>query len=133
MPRRCSYEYSKSKIHELRLLESSEAAVDQLIAYIDRICTTEDNAPLLLDFTQSGLPPVNYFISRINDWQQARPELPLGRRAVLYYGTGMTLSLLENIAHLLEFFQAPQTQFFQKQYTSEARQWLTQAPVPARA
>jgi hypothetical protein len=132
MPRRCSYEYSKNKIHELRLLESSEAAVDQLIAYIDRICTTEDNAPLLLDFTESGLPPVNHFISRINEWQEARPLLSIGRRAVLYHGTGMTLSLLENIAHLLEFFQAPQTQFFQKQYTAEARQWLTQKPAPAR-
>lgn len=134
MPSHCTYEYRKDGIHKLKLLESSKAAVDQWIGYIDRICTTEDNAPLLLiDFTQSGLPPVNYFISRITDWQKARPFACVGRCAVLYRGTGMTLSLLENIAHLLDFFQAPQTQFFQKKYEEEAQQWLHKTQAAARA
>jgi hypothetical protein len=132
MPRRCSYEYRKDKIHELRLLESSEAAVDQLLSYLDRIGMTEDQAVLLLDFTQSGLPPVNYFISRLNEWQQARPNLALGRRAVLYRGTGMTHALLQHITALLDFFQPSHTQFFQMQHAEAARNWLRQTPIAAR-
>ena len=135
MAKRCLYEYHrKENIHQLTLLESSEAGVNQFIGYLDRITSTEDDAPgLFIDFTQSGLPPVNHFISRINDWQEARPFAKIGRRAVIYSGTGMTLSLLQNIADLLDLFQTSQTQFFQKQHAEEARRWLRETPAPARA
>ncbi|MEO0565009.1 MAG: hypothetical protein AAF125_23080 [Chloroflexota bacterium] len=94
------YRILPSGIHEIRMMESSRAAVDDWLAHMEGIVRDERyNAPsvyvpVLLDLREPGMMPVGYATQAVRVWAERYPNPPLIDIAVVYrYGMLASLAV----------------------------------------
>lgn len=125
----CLYIHHENGIHEYVFLRATRKSIDEWIAHAD---IAMQNQPMdrpahtLVDISQSGMPPINYTMSRARTWQGANKERPSGRIAVLYH-PGLFLSMVEGLIGMLSRRGQEQYRFFPEGKREEAVAWLLAA------
>lgn len=125
MSQHCQYYRREDGIHIVTIIESSRQAVDEWLDYLDLINTQRDVPPnIVLDITQSGLPPLTYFINTVQDWLRHHPDAPMAKTAVIYRQGNGLLSVMRSLARTLTFSNEQQVRFFAAHEYQEALDWL---------
>lgn len=110
--KRCLYQRLENGIHEYVFTESSNAAVDE---WIDWLNTTTGQTPapednidrILFDTRQCGALPMYYAFKRLTEWRKQHPDYDQGRitrTAQLYNVNSFYVTMAKN---LLKVFPIP--------------------------
>lgn len=82
-----TYTYSEhTRIHSITFHKPTREAYDEFMVVIDRIyqhVTLEDQIRVLIDYRQSGIPPLNYAIPKSLAWVRTLTIHPEARLAVI--------------------------------------------------
>ena len=110
--KRCLYKRLDNGIHEYVFTESSNAAVDAWIDWLDSTSAQgvipEDNVDrILFDTRQCGPLPMYYAFKRLSEWRKANPDYDqsrMTRTAQLYKSNSFYTTMAKN---LLKVFPIP--------------------------
>ncbi len=112
--KRCLYQRLDNGIHEYVFTESSNAAVDEWIDWLNiTSAEPQSNAPdgntdrILFNTLQCGALPMYYAFKRLTEWQKQHPEATQGRitrTAQLYNVNTFYVTMAKN---LLKVFPMP--------------------------
>lgn len=120
----CAYRRLDNGIHEFVFAESSRASFDVFIDQLDDI--TQATPPheklyTLLDWRQSGMPPLRYAFQRSQTFVKRYPHHSGGRTAFLYR-SGTLISLVQSFVDVLH--SKAQARFFVGDQREAAIAWL---------
>lgn len=124
----CDYAFIAERIHCYTFLQPTRQAVDDFIAIMTDIAETHQVGPYddiitLIDLSQSGLPPVNYLLTRIGAFQRKYPARGSGRVALINQHSGLS-SLISSLAAVLARHARVQIRLFTPAERDEAIAWL---------
>jgi hypothetical protein len=120
---RCQHTYLENGVHEFVLKEASRAAVDEFLDLLDavfRVTLPEETIPYLMDFRESGIPPLGYTTSRTKAFLKQYPHGPRGRSAYLH-GPGSVDSTVRSLVNLVN---PGMSERFAADQRDEAVNWL---------
>jgi hypothetical protein len=118
------YNRIDNAVHEFVFLESSHAAVDVWIERLERIQSVAGRGEvsrLLFDCTSSGMLPMSYAFTRLQNMCRRMPQRTPSRTAFLYT-TNFSVSVVDTFLKLLRADSA--VRFFTLQQRDEALVWL---------
>ncbi len=109
--KRCQYRKLENGIHEYVFTESSNAAVDEWIDWLE-YNYQHDPIPeggtnrILFDTRQCGPLPMYYSFKRLNEWRQKYPDAVRGvysRAAQLYKSNSFYVTMAKNLMKVFSF------------------------------
>lgn len=131
----CRYTLLDNGIHEYVLADSSRAAFDEFLEHSERVSQETNPQEIvlnLIDFRQSGLPPMKYGFQRSQEAvARAKKEgrsIPPTRNACLY-NPGMLITLVQTFVNLLNVNAVGQ--FFSADERDKAIAWLLEGRASA--
>jgi hypothetical protein len=122
------YRYiQKGPVHYLRYLESNRKSVDEGFMFADRLyqnLTQEDKVRLLIDYSDSGIPPVTYFMNKARRWANGLSIHPQARMAIIHPPDPI-VSITGTLISMMRFDHL-RTKFFRSSEDSylESLDWL---------
>jgi len=121
-----THETLAGDLHIITFKESSRDAVDDYIRAMERIyvdLTPDDTVRILVDYRQSGIPPIRYLITRGLAWANSLKFHPAARLAIVNKAD-FTVSILGSLVKMYRFGHLS-TNFFEEEAGYEkALIWL---------
>jgi hypothetical protein len=121
----CTLNELGDKTYEIVFHRSSNAAVDEWMAHVERLhagLTAADTARWLLDASQTGDLPMLHVLRRSQEYVRAHPDRPMTRTATLYRGGSVRLLL--NFTRWMQGSRREQARFFTPDEREAALAWL---------
>ena len=125
----CSYVRQSNGIHTFVFQESSRAAVDQWIEYMDDVLgTARLDRPLgiSLDTRESGILPLAYMTQRLRDLFRNYDKRPTLRIALIS-NQGALMLLIQMLAQITASDDQNVVQYYQARQDDDAIRWLLKA------
>ena len=123
------YAAVEANIHEIQFLNRSPAAVRDLFRHYDHlydITPHDQSLRYLIDWYQSGWPPLSYIFVCGREWVEKHPDFHPTRTAYLYNNEFM-VPLATSLAHMLSSTvndDRMQWRFFHAAERNRAIDWL---------
>jgi len=121
---RCVHNVLDNGVHEFVFSDASRAAFDEFLANLEQVAEArqpDERVCLLLDWRQSGIPPLQYAFQRVREYLQKHPSEGDGRTAIVY-DYGALVSLMQSFVRLLD--SDSRTRLFPADQHAAAIAWL---------
>jgi hypothetical protein len=124
------YEYQpETDIHMMRFREDTRKAVDEYFERMDAIyqdVNEDDRMRLLVDYRDSGIPPMRYIMREGMTWTNSLTMHPPARLAIVHSGT-LAVTLLGSLIQALNFGHLSTKFFSGETGTDDALKWLVES------
>ena len=121
----CAYTHLPNDIHELVLKEASRAAVDEFITHMHGVYRgkgpTDPTLCILIDGSQSGMPPIGYILPRTGEMLAQYTNRPKARTAFIL-DNSLLLSVIDMFIRLQQ--RADKVRYFPSSQREAAVAWL---------
>ena len=116
-------------IHTIELTDASRQTIDQFLQFMNELyrdLTDEDTVRLLVDYRQSGVPPLSYVINKSTQWANNLSVHPQARVAFVNK-SDFLMSILGMMMKSLRFGHLKTRVFDKETAYQDAIEWLKKA------